>query len=155
MRVHYFNERLNNINTFEIKAIILDSSPLDLIFGRTSIKTNGLVHQIRSQFENIGKVLRTECKISEHATKCSGCQPKKNLLPSSIIKKGSPLISQLENPTVTQPSRILASLVLESEQLSTASLYDDDDIDPDKTDAFKPWSTSSSNTDILSLIHLW
>ena len=68
MRVHYFNERLNNINTFEIKAIILDSSPLDLIFGRTSIKTNGLVHQIRSQFENIEKVLRTECKISEHAT---------------------------------------------------------------------------------------
>ena len=53
------------------------------------------------------------------------------------------------NPT----SRILVSLVLESEQLSRAPLYDDDDIDHDKTDTFKPWSTPSSNTDILSLIH--
>ena len=34
-----------------------------------------------------------------------------------------------------------------------APLYDDDDIDHDKTDTFKPWSSSSSNTDILSLIH--
>ena len=45
------------------------------------------------------------------------------------------------------------SLVRESEQLSIAPLYDDDDIDHDKTDTFKPWSTPSSNTDILSLIH--
>ena len=44
-----------------------------------------------------------------------------------------------------------ASLVLESEQLSRAPLYDDDEIDQDKTDAFKPWSTTSSDTDILSL----
>ena len=56
-------------------------------------------------------------------------------------------------PTVSQTSRIQASLVLESEQLSTAPLYDDDDIDHDKTDIFKSWSTSSSDTDILSLIH--
>ena len=69
------------------------------------------------------------------------------------VPKGSPLVSQLENPTVTQPSRILASLVLESEQLSRAPLYDEDDIDHDKTGTFKPWSSRSSNTDILSLIH--
>ena len=55
---------------------------------------------------------------------------------------------------ITQTSRILASLVLESEQLSRAPLYDDDEIDHDKTDTFKPWSTSYSDTDILSLIHL-
>ena len=67
--------------------------------------------------------------------------------------KGSPLVSKLEDPTVTQTSRILASLVLESEQLSRAPLYDDDDIDHDKTDTFGPWSSPSSNTDILSLIH--
>ena len=35
-----------------------------------------------------------------------------------------------------------------------APLYDDDDIDRDKTDTFKPLSTTSSNTDILYLIHL-
>ena len=72
---------------------------------------------------------------------------------SRSISKGSPLISQLEKTTVTQTSRILASLVLEFEQLSGAPLYDDDDIDHDKTDTFKPWSIPSSNTDILSLIH--
>ena len=46
-----------------------------------------------------------------------------------------------------------ASLVRESEQLSRAPLYDDDDIDHNKTDTFKPWSSPSSNNDILSLIH--
>ena len=56
-------------------------------------------------------------------------------------------------PTVSQTSRIQASLVLESEQLSTAPLYDDDDVDHDKTDIFKSWSTPSSDTFILSLIH--
>ena len=35
--VNYFNERFNNINTFEIKAIIIDTSPLDLIIGRATI----------------------------------------------------------------------------------------------------------------------
>ena len=73
------------------------------------------------------------------------------MLPSGSVPKGKPLVSYLENPTVTQTSRILASLVLESEQLSRAPLYEDDDIDHDKTDTFKPWSTPSSNTDILTL----
>ena len=31
--VNYLNEHLNKINTFEIEAIILDTSPLDLIIG--------------------------------------------------------------------------------------------------------------------------
>ena len=152
--VNYFSERLNNINTFEIKAIIKDTSPLDLIIGRATIRKRGLVHQVPSQFHNIGKVLITEGNTSEHATKCSGCQPKEELQTSGSVSKSPPLTSQLENPTVTQTSRILASLVLESKQLSRAPLYDDDDdIDHDKTDTIKPWSTPSSNTDILSLIH--
>ena len=131
--VNYLNERLNDINTFEIKPIILETSPLDLIIGRATIKKLGLVHQVSSQFQNIGKVLVTEDKTSEQATKCSGCQSKKELQTSRSVPKGPPLISQLENPTVTQTSRILASLVLESEQLSRAPLYDDDDIDYDKS----------------------
>ena len=98
-------------------------------------------------------MLITGCKTSEHVTKCSGCQPKEEWQTSGSVPKGSPLVSQLENPTVTQTSRILASLVRESEQLSRAPLYDEDDIDHDKTDTFKPWSSPSSNTDILSLIH--
>ena len=99
-------------------------------------------------------MLITEGKTSEHATKCSGYQLKEELQTSRSVSKGSPLISQLEEPTVSQTSRILASLVLESEQLSRAPLYDDDDIDHDKTDTFKPWSTPSSDTAILSLVVL-
>ena len=37
--VNYRNERLNKINTFEIKAIISETSPLDLIIGRAALKT--------------------------------------------------------------------------------------------------------------------
>ena len=33
--VNFFNERVKKIDNFEIKAIILDSSPLDLIIGRS------------------------------------------------------------------------------------------------------------------------
>ena len=65
-----------------------------------------------------------------------GCQPKEDLLPSRSIPKGQPLTSPLKEPTVTQTSRILASVVLESEQLSRAPLNDDNDIDHDKTDTF-------------------
>ena len=98
--------------------------------------------------------MRTEGKTSEHGNKRCGYQPKEDLQPSRGIPKGQPLTSPLKEPTVTQTSRILASLVLESEQLSRAPLYDDDEIDQDKTDTFKSWSTTSSDMDILSLIHL-
>ena len=152
--VNFFNERVNDMNNFEIKAINLDSSPLNLIIGRFTIKRYGLVRRIPSQFEDISKVLITEGKTSENVNKGCGCQPKEDLLPSRSIPKCQPLTSPLKEPTVTQTSHILASLVLESEQLSRAPLYGDDDIDHDKTDTFKPWSTSYSDTDILSLIHL-
>ena len=36
--VNFFNERVNQINNFEIKAIILVSSPLDLIIDHGLIK---------------------------------------------------------------------------------------------------------------------
>ena len=60
--VNYRNERLNKINTFEIKAIILDTSPVDLIIGRATIKKLSLVHEVPSQFLNIGKALITGVK---------------------------------------------------------------------------------------------
>ena len=85
------------INTFEIKAIILDSSPLDLIIGRATSKKLGFVHQVPSQFQNIRKMPITEGETSEHAPKCRGCQPKEGLQISRSVSKGSPLISQLEN----------------------------------------------------------
>ena len=90
--INYLNECLNKINTFEIKAIILDTSPLDLIIGRATIKKLNLVHEVPSQFLDIEKVLRTGGKTSEHATKCSGCQPKEELQTSGSVPKGSPLL---------------------------------------------------------------
>ena len=60
--INYLNERLNKISAFEIKAIILETSPLDLIIGRATIKKLGLLHQVPSQFLNIGKVLITKGK---------------------------------------------------------------------------------------------
>ena len=83
--VNFFNERLKKIYNFEIKAIILDSSPLDLIIGRSTIKKYGLIRQIPSQFEDINAVLITEDKTSEHVNKRFGCQPKEDLLPSRSI----------------------------------------------------------------------
>ena len=58
------------MNTFEIKAIISDSLPLDLIIGRSTIKniynlTYGLVRQIPSQFEDMSRALITEGETSE------------------------------------------------------------------------------------------
>ena len=44
--VNYFNERLNKLSSFEIKAIILQTSPLDLIIGRATIKKLSLVHRV-------------------------------------------------------------------------------------------------------------
>ena len=91
--VNFFNKRVNETNNFEIKAIILDSSPLDLIIGRSTIKKYGLVRQIPSQFEDINTVLITGGKTSEHVNKCGGCQLKEDLLPSRSIPKGQPLTS--------------------------------------------------------------
>ena len=53
------------MNTFEIKAIISETSPLDLNIGRATIKKLSLVHQVPSQFLNIGKVLITEGIVIE------------------------------------------------------------------------------------------
>ena len=73
--------------TLKIKAIILDSSPLDLIIGRSTIKKYGPVRQIPSQFEDMSRVLITEGKTAEHVNKRFCCQPKEDLLPSRSIPK--------------------------------------------------------------------
>ena len=52
MSVHYFYERLNKINTFQIKAIILETSPLDLIIGPATVIKLSFVRQVPSQFQN-------------------------------------------------------------------------------------------------------
>ena len=84
-------------------------------------------------------VLITEKKFSEHVVKCCGCQPKEDLQPSLSVSQGNPLTTKFEEPAVSQSSRQLASLVLESQQLSGVPLSDEDEIGHDKTEMFKPW----------------
>ena len=48
---------------------------------------------------------------------------------------------------------LLASLTVEAQRILGGSTPDDDEIDHDKTDTFKPWLPSRSTTDVLSLIH--
>ena len=97
----FLNEAINNSDTFDINAIILKDTPIDLIIGRETIKKNQLFRKIPSQLD----VSITEDTFSEGAKKQCGCQPNGDLQP------------QLSSPTVAQTSRLLASLHLESEQL--------------------------------------
>ena len=50
--------------------------------------------------------------------------------------------------TVAPTRRILTSLILYSENLPSRSLPDDDEIDHDKTEMFKPWLPSHSDVDV-------
>ena len=43
---------------------------------------------------------------------------------------------------------------MEAQHILGGSAPDDDEIDHDKTDTFKPWLPSTSTTDVLSLIHI-
>ena len=43
--------------------------------------------------------------------------------------------------------------MVEAKHILGGSAPDDDEIDHDKTDTFKPWLPSASTTDVLSLIH--
>ena len=79
-------------------------------------------------------MLITESKIFEHVNKRCGCQPKEDLLPSRSVPKGPPLVSQLENPTVAQTLRILASLVLEFKKLQGVPLAEEDNTNHSKTE---------------------
>ena len=49
---------------------------------------------------------------------------------------------------------LLASLTIEAQNILGGSAPDDDEIDHDKTDTFKPWLPSPSTADVLSLIHI-
>ena len=49
---------------------------------------------------------------------------------------------------------LLASLTVEAQHILDGSAPNDDEIDHDKTDTFKPWLPSPSIADVLSLIHI-
>ena len=49
---------------------------------------------------------------------------------------------------------LLASLTVEAQHILDGSAPDDDEINHDKTDTFKPWLPFPSITDAMSLIHI-
>ena len=64
------------------------------------------------------------------------------------------LIAQTETLIVTPPHRLLSSLIPMSLMPDLGSLPDDDEIDHDKTDTFKPWLRQPDTSDVLSQIKI-
>jgi hypothetical protein len=80
------------------------------------------------------------------------CQPKENLQSSAETPKR--LTSTQCSPAATQKRVILASLILESEQLMGEVIADEDEIDDSRNDSFSLWINPFPDTDPLSLIHI-
>ena len=56
------------------------------------------------------------------------------------------LVAKPRKPVIRS---LLASLTIEAQHILGGSAPDDDEIDHDKTDTFKPWLPSPSATDVL------
>ena len=146
LRVSFFNELENKNDTFDSKAIILRETPFDFIVGRKTITRYNLFNKIPSQLGN--EIFSSvETKNSESVERPCDCYLKGTF---NWPPTGSPPAEQTVAPT----HRILTSLILNSENLLSGSLPDEDEIDHDKTDTFKPWLPSHSDVDVLSLIHI-
>ena len=137
--VTFFNEIVNKNTSFDIEATILKKTPIDLIIGRNTIKIHNFFDQIPNQLG--GKDLISERVTTSECTKRK-CDCK------------APAISQVAVPTVFNPRSLLSSLIPEAQSILGGSLPDNDEIDHDKNDTFKPWLPTPSTTDVLSLIHI-
>jgi hypothetical protein len=80
------------------------------------------------------------------------CQPKENL--ESSVETPKWLTSTQCSPAATKKRVILASLILESEQLMGEVIADEDEIDDSRNDSFSPWINPFPDADPLSLIHI-
>jgi hypothetical protein len=86
LQVSYFSEILNKYASIELKATILNSSPIDLVIGRDSIRKYNLFTEIPSQLvarPTMSKVtsLPVPACCKDSGSTC-GCQPKgRSLLP--------------------------------------------------------------------------
>ena len=138
LHVPFFNEIVNKNTSFDIEATILKSTP-NLIIGRNTIKKHKLFDQTPSQ-------LSGEDLIPERVT-TSECSKRK-------CDCKAPTISQVAVPAVFNPRSLLSSLIPEAQSILGGSLPDNDEIDHDKNDTFKPWLPTPSTTDVLSLIHI-
>ena len=134
------DESSNKYDTFDIKVHILKYTPVDLIIGRDAMKKFNLFTKVPSQLG--GKLLAHKPSLpSKCMTGLCDCPP--NVLLTPVAKPRKAVICSL-----------LASLTIEAQNILGGSATDDDEIDHDKTDTFKPWLPSPSTTDVLSLIHI-
>ena len=103
MSAFYFNELLKNVAYFKIKAIILESSPIDLLIGRKAIKKFDLSNQVPSKFKDFEEKPVTAVITPLESVKISrDCQPRVALLPTQRITKGFRHLSQVKSPRVSQ-----------------------------------------------------
>ena len=145
MGVTFYTELLNNHDTYDISANILKETLIDIIIGRDTIKKYKLFDKIPSQLK--GNDLNQEDVKVGNGTKRCECQPKGG-------SKQPSLIAPTEILTVSPPHRILSSLIPISQNIFGGSLPDDDEIDHDKTDTFKPWLRQPDTSDVLSQIKI-
>lgn len=157
LTLSYFCPDLNKNFSFKISAYVLKQTPIDLIIGRKTIREMNLFSifpgQIKSNTVSSVPTQLTEAPPSEQVVMTCCCQPKETLQTSKGTPKGLPL-TQMDDPAATQRHVILASLILESEQLFGFVPADEDEIEDSKNDSFSPWINSFPDTDPLSLIHI-
>ena len=153
LSVRYFNEILNNYDVFDINAIILENSPIDLLICRDTIIKFGLFTNIPSQLKGLEPI--TGCLTApENVCITCDCQPKGESRTPESIPKGFNIQTPGVTPIIIPKRGILASLVLQSEQLLGIPIPDEDEIDHDKHDVFSPWIPKSNDTSPLSLINI-
>ena len=140
MRVTFFDESSNRYDTFDIKAHILKATPVDLIIGRDSIKKLNLFSKVPSQ---LGVKLPISTPIQHAKCRTGPCDCPSEIPLTLVAKPRKPVIRSL-----------LASLTVEAQHILGGSALDDDEIDHDETDTFKPWLPSPSTTDVLSLLQI-
>jgi transposase InsO family protein len=152
--VSFFNEALNKTDVFLINAIVLESSPVDLLIGKATIRKTQIFSRVPSQLSS-NSVSATSVaavsisKTAETAKPSCGCQPKGESIAPVSIPATFAHLSQSTCPTATQTRGVLAALLIESEQLLGVAPLDDDEINYDKTDMFSHW-LSDSTSDKLS-----
>ena len=82
MYVFYFNELLKIVAYFKINAIISESSPIDLLISRKTIKKFDLFNQVPSQLKDFDeKPITAVLKPLESVKISRDCQPRA-LLPT-------------------------------------------------------------------------
>ena len=120
LRVTFFDESSNRYDTFDIKAHVLKATPVDLIIGRDSMKKFNLFQKFLVKLPIPKPSQTSKCRTGP-------CDCPLEVPLTLVEKPRKPVIRSL-----------LASLTVEAQHILGGSAPDDDEIDHDKMDMFKP-----------------